>query len=296
MSWSVARRVTLTVGLMVIGSGGSLSAQHRAVTRGRSLAQDATISVRGDAGSVRVTGWDLDSIMLSGTFPVDAQVIFGGDRRAVKVGVWGFEGQGTPTEAHFEVFVPRGANVYVKTVSASIAATDVAGSFATAAGHIVVRGTADRVEAEALDGDMEIDVVSSWVRARTGGGALSLRGDIEDAAGATVDGRLSVEATGMYRGSFQTISGDTRFTGSLRPDGVYDFDSHSGIVELILDEASVKFDLGTVRGVIYNQLDSITPAEGSDERHLVWGESLAGGGRVVVRTFKGSIVLRDARD
>ena len=55
------------------------------------------------------------------------------------------------------------------------------------------------------------------------------------------------------RGRFKTVSGDLRFGGGLDPNGVFEFASHGGNIELSLSETiSADFLLSTHSGEIEN--------------------------------------------
>jgi hypothetical protein len=282
--------VSLAVALTSLVQPAWAQVQSVSIERGRRVAPDATISIRNHAGSVRVHGWDRDSVVLRGTFPGVNSVIFGGDRRAMKMGVWDWDPKRDDLEAHFDVFVPRHANILVKTVSSSIAARDVSGSFVTVAGHVTIEGDAQRIEVEGVDGDVTLDVNAEWVRARSGGGALTVKGTIADLGASTVDGRLAVQTAGTLLGHFESISGDVTFRGPLDPDGFYQFDSHTGTVDLEVPTDSITFDLATVAGSMRGDLPGLDQA--ADSNQQIISPDASNHGRVVVRTFKGTIVVR----
>jgi hypothetical protein len=147
-----------------------------------------------------------------------------------------------------------------------------------------------------MSGDVDLDVATPWVRARTGDGHLTLRGAPEDADVSTIGGRLEVMTNTVMRGQFATVSGGIRYVGSPAPNAIFDFSSHGGDVELAMPpSASGRFTLSSVVGRIENAFAqarpaSAPPAEGAPP-HAVTMSLGRGDARVTVRTYRGAIRL-----
>src|SRR6185503_4027454 len=104
--------------------------------------------------------------------------------------------------AHFVVYVPRHAQVYVKTASASITADSVSGVFYTVSGTIQVRGECSTIDVESMTGAVDINASASWLRARTSSGRLLIRGGVQDVDASTVDGTIDIATGSIFRGRF----------------------------------------------------------------------------------------------
>lgn len=264
------------------------------IERRMAVNPNASVKAFVPAGSVRLVGWDRDSLVIVGTLGRGAHFSFGGDRRGVKFDVSDDAPSQNSQPSHFDVYVPRASRVSVKCVSANIDASDVSGWFYTVRGHIQLRGHASEVEAEAMDGDIAMDVTAPWVRARTGSGTLRLGGRVQDAAASSVTGPVMISAVGLRRGNFGSVTGNVLFEAPLGEGGIFDFDDHSGTVELRLPPTTAgSFQLTTIEGTIDNNITSLRPASMGTGR----GQTLAfrigtGGAHVTVRTFKGAIRLR----
>lgn len=270
---------------------GPASAQ-RQVTRHMPINPEATIAIRNQAGSVQVIGWDRDSVKLRGTFAEDAEVLFGGSGRAAKVGVWEWSRGESGPASHFTVWVPLGSSVEIKTISSNVTVRGVPVTIGSADGHIRVTGDVDRVEAESINGNVEILVNGTWVRGRTGGGALTISGAVMDVGGNTVSGRLTATVSSTLRGNFTSVSGDIVFATSLEDGGLFEFDTHSGAVELRVPP-DIALDLATVTGVIDNGLTDQAPVAGPGNRGQTLVSAAPGAAaRVTVRTLRGAILLR----
>ena len=282
------------VALLVLASlaGGATDlAGQETVERGYPVAADMRLKLWLPAGSVRLRAWDLDSLHVRGV--VDGGSLFlGGARGAWKLMV---EGDGEVTApAELDIWLPRGAQVSVKTVTATIVASDVSGWFNSVSGDVILDGTTRRLEAETLDGDIAINGSSPWLSARTGSGTIKVEGLFRDVRASSVSGGISILNKLVDRGRFESVTGDIRYRGRFAPESAMEFDSHAGTVTLVLPEdTDARFRLITITGTIKNTFSADRPRprpEGvGEDLEFTAGDATAG---VVVRSFKGTIRLR----
>jgi hypothetical protein len=278
------------------GAGIPLAAQGR-VNEGRAVAADASIRIINPAGSVRVVGWDHDSLAVSGTVGETAGKFFlGGTDRSLKLGIDWPQEKKELSSSDFEVRVPQGSRVWVKTITAEIDVDGITGSIdvVTVSGRIRVAGQPADVNAESLDGGIEIAAESPSVRAKTASGPLVLRGLLRESEVSSVSGPLLVGMTGpVRRVRLSTLSGEIAFKGDLEPGGSLEAETHSGNVELRLPTTlGADFDINSYGGEIRNELTKrgTVPSPGKNgEWHFTLGN---GSARVMVRTFKGMVVLK----
>jgi len=264
------------------------------VDRGRRVPGDLRLKVWLQAGTVSLTGWDRDSLHVRGSVGQGAEFFMGGAGDAYKLVVDAAEG--LPV-SHLEIFLPRGSQVSVKSVAANVEARNVSGWFSSVAGDITLRGEARRLEAETLEGNLVVDAQAPWLRARTGGGALELIGRYQDVVAATVSGPMVIRNKMVSRGRFESVTGDISYSGAFDDDAQVEFDSHEGDITISIPSGgALALTAQTVSGEIANQLtgsESTNDVEGpGSQLELVMGEP---GNRVVVRTFRGTIVLRPMR-
>ncbi|MFL5615288.1 MAG: hypothetical protein ACJ796_16595 [Gemmatimonadaceae bacterium] len=262
----------------------------------RAIAVDSTAPVKiyHPAGTLRIVGWDRDSLVLRGRLPRDVRLFFGGSARGVKFGVEDLVDKSESTPVDLVVQVPRHARLSVKTASADVRATDVSGWFYSATGTIAISGNATSVDAETMSGNLSLDVTTPWVRAKTGDGHLLLRGRPQDADASTIGGTLDVASSATVRGRFASVTGDIRYAGAPPQGSILEFSNHEGAVDFLLPrDAAGVFDLWTVSGAIENGFTGVRPAASAARRgdplRLSFGRD---GGHVIVRTFKGPIRLR----
>jgi hypothetical protein len=189
------------------------------------------------------------------------------------------------------VYVPRRATVSVRASSADITATDVGGSFVSGSGTIRVAGEAGSVDAEAINGNLDLDVTTPWIRAHTGQGRLLVRGSPQDVDASTIGGTLEIAASSILRGRFSSVTGDIRYAATPAPSALFDFSDHGGAVDFLLPRtASARLDLSSITGGIENGFLQVRPASSGPHNLRI---TLGGGdAQITVRTFKGTIRLR----
>ena len=247
-------------------------------------------------GTIRVIGWDRDSIAVTGTEGKGARFFSGGQRSGMKLGVDVNPELREAQPSDLEVRVPAGARVWVKGGSTEVEVTGMTGGLdvSVVGGRIRVSGSPRELSAECMDGDIQIDGSPRWLRAKTAGGSITLRGSSDDLGFSTVSGTIVVTGDRFVRGRVESVTGDILFSGDVDRLGALDFDSHSGTVELALPlKVAATVDITTIAGRIENGLTSHRPVPGRDAR----GQELhfstqSTGANISVRSFKGAVVLK----
>lgn len=264
----------------------------------RRIAVDPDVSLRihNMAGSVRIEGWDRDTVAVTGSLAGSPTTRFfmGGNRRAAKMGVEGPLELDQPP-AHLYLRVPARAKVWVKTATATIVFTGLRGGvdgFSTS-GTIRFEGEPDQLNLETMDGNIEVNAGGTWIRAKTASGAITIRGPGEDVGAATVSGSVSMLSAGMRRARIESVTGDLEFSGWLTRDGDLTIETHSGMIDILLPrDIKADFDLSSYHGTIRNEFGP--PASGSGRAGIEQSFSTGdgGGADISVRSFKGNILLR----
>lgn len=282
--------------VMLLVAGAPLAAQER-VDRRFAIAPDASIRVQNLVGSVRVTGWDRDTVAVTGFVAKGGGRFYaGGAGRGAKLGIEE-PAEGTQIPAsHLEAMVPRRSRVWVKTASADIRVTDVLGGLDlySVTGAVRVGGEAGEVYAESMDGNVDITASSRWVRAKTATGSVTLHVTGADVTATTVSGNIVAIGDRFERGRLESVTGDIRFEGDFDRGGAFTFESHGGTIELrVPNTVAANFEVSTVNGQITNELGraQIRTARDGTGRALSL-ETGPGGAEVTVRSFKGNVVLR----
>jgi hypothetical protein len=258
---------------------------------------DGHVRVQLLAGSVRVVGWERDSIAVRGVIVETGGETFQlhRDKTGVKVGLWDATAVKVPP-SQLELFVPARSNVAIKTATATVTVTGITGGVdvGSSTGAIEVSGTPREVIAESLTGAVTTDVRCRVARVRTATGLVTMRGVVTDASVVTVGGHVVVEAGSIERGRFESVDGDLRFRADVGRLASLEFINHAGAVELQLPQnAGAEVSVSTFEGRIDSAL-GVTPrrlmtkGRGTEETFTLAG----GGAYITIRSFKGAVILR----
>ena len=271
------------------------------VERRAAIDPDASIRFGGAISSLRIIGWDRDSLVITGSMPkgwrFDGGVASGvtGRGRGAK---FFFEAPGGayPTGATLEIRVPTRARVWAKSGSADIEVSGVTGGLDLniVGGSVTVTSAPRELNIESMDGSVRVTAGAAWLRVKTATGDIDVRGGSEDAGLSTVSGTVRVGDGRYERGKFETVTGDVIFGGDVGFKSSLDLTTHSGRIELRLPpKPNIELDAATVTGTIENGVTSGRPIPGREGRGMELGFSSGPGDtRVVVRTFKGNVALK----
>ncbi len=282
----------LLLGLIWPAAGSAQSPAHR----GRAIAPDAAVRIFNLAGTVRVTGWDRDSIDVSAVVPKGGgRLMFGGGSMGVKLAIDPPGAEINYPGSLIEVRVSKRARVWIKTESAEILVNGLtlSADVSSVSGRVVVTGAIEQLSAESMDGGIDVQVNAGVVRLKSAGGAIALRGTATDATLSTVSGAATMVVAGAERARMETVSGHLTFDATLRPGGNYTLESHSGDIDIRLPaDFNGALQLTSLEGKVANRLTNSRVDKTNQGR----GESLATSGgkataELVARTFKGGIAL-----
>ena len=199
-------------------------------------------------------------------------------------------------DARYDVAVPYGTRVVMRSTSGDLSATEVRGEVEahTTSGDLRIEGANGRVLFESISGEVRGRRLAGPVRGQSISGSVSLEqvgGDVEVE---TVSGEITVN---QARGSFvrlETTSGELEFAGPLDRAGRYEFTSHSGGITLGLPaDAGARVSVETFSGELDTAFPlTLGPSEGGG-RPRSFEFTLGGGGaRVTAQSFSGDINLR----
>ncbi|MFN8580016.1 MAG: DUF4097 family beta strand repeat-containing protein [Gemmatimonadaceae bacterium] len=267
----------------------------------RAAAPDISIRVQGSFAALRVTGWSTDSVVVTGTLPKGYRVEggFGGAEGAPSKGgklfVEGPTSMG-PSGGSLDVRLPAGARLWAKAANATIEVTGMTGGLDlnVVGGSVRVTGTPSELSVESMDGNVTVNGSPSWVRLKTAAGDIEMRGTSGDAAFTTVSGNIRVRGGTLDRARFESVTGGIEFSGDVVKGATVTFDTHSGAVDLMLPaNVNAALDAASVAGGIENQLSKRQAEPGADGRGAALVTSYgAGGARIAIRTYRGSVRIR----
>src|SRR6185437_3513935 len=242
---------------------GAQSAADWPILAARRVVGASTFKIFNSRGSVRVVGWDHDSVLVRGRVGRPGSFSAGGDTLGLKISV-DDPLHGSPPPTSLVIFLPRRARATIKAVNADVDVSGVGGWIYTITGSTRVSGSI---------GAMEIE---------------SMRGSPEDADVSTITGSLDIAASGVVRGQFGSVSGAVHFRGPVASGGIYEFSNHSGETILSLaPDASAVLALSNVSGRIESDFAATRPASHTAQSlRVTLGH---GDAQIIVRSFKGPI-------
>lgn len=276
----------------------STAIAQKKVDRRLPLGMEGALRVLNMVGSVTVHGWNKDTVVVRGTLGAGDSFYMGGGYTGAKMFVESANDR-DPKPTRLELWVPARVRLWIKTATANIDVSDVVGGLDlyVVSGTIDVTGSPRELNAEAIDGDIHITGSPPWVRAKSASGAITFQGGSSDAAFSTVSGAVKVDGGSFERTKIETVTGNISFAGRFDRSGAFDFDSHSGNVDIVVPaKTDATFSVVTIAGTINNQLSRKSPVAGRFGRGAeLTTEESGGGAKVSVRTFKGPVTLRRAK-
>jgi len=264
----------------------------------RAVTRDVYVRVNGAFGSLRVTGWDKDTIVLTGSLPKTSRLdgSVGGPGTAPVAGVKFYIEAPASTNATgtLELFVPFGATVWAKSGSATMDVTGITGGLDLniVGGAITVNGNPRELNIESMDGAVTVTGSPTWMRAKTATGDVTIRGSCTDLGITTVSGTVNIRDGMFERSRVESVTGGISFGGTVGRAGSVLLDSHSGAIDLVIGKSSLDIEATTITGSITNNVTTRRPTPGREGR----GEELTlslgtGDARATLRSFKGNIRL-----
>jgi hypothetical protein len=301
---TLAALLSVSTAAVASGQKGGTDAKGTArvgLDRRAAIASDASIRISGAFSSLRIVGWDRDSLVITGTMPQGWRFDGG-----VATGVLG-HGRGAkffveaptdvfPTGAALEIRVPTRARVWAKSGSADIEVSGVSGGLDLniVGGSVTVTSAPRELNIESMDGAVRVMAGAAWLRVKTATGDIDVRGGSEDVGLSTVSGMVRIGPGRYERGKFETVTGDVVYQGDVGYKGSIDLTTHSGRIDLRLPlRPDVEMDAATVTGTIENSVTSSRPIPGREGRGMELGFSSGSGDtRLLVRSFKGNLTLK----
>jgi hypothetical protein len=266
---------------------GAQSAADGPILAARRVVATSTFKIFNSRGSVRVVGWDHDSVLVRGRVGRPGSFSAGGDTLGLKISV-DDPLRGAPPPTSLVIFLPRRARATIKAVNADVDVSGVGGWIYTITGSTHVSGSISAMEIESMRGTVEVNSRTPWLRVRGGDGSVVIRGSPEDADVSTITGPLEISASGVVRGQFGSVSGAVHFRGPVASGGIYEFSNHSGETVLSLaPDVSAVLALSNVSGRIESDFAATRPASHTAQSlRVTLGH---GDAQIIVRSFKGPI-------
>ena len=289
-------RILSLAGVAVFTAATQAGAQQKVDVR-RAVTRDVYVRLNGAFSSLKVTGWQKDSLVMTGVLPRESRFEPAMGSGTGPVTGLKFYIEGAPNAAvsgSLELFVPAGATVWAKSGSATIDVTGITGGLDLniVGGSISVAGNPRELNIESMDGGVTVNGAPTWMRAKTATGDVTIRGSCTDLGITTVSGMITIRDGSFERSRVESVTGNVTFGAGVARAGTLLIDTHSGTIDLQIGKASLDIDATTITGSITNSVTTRRPTPGRDGR----GEELAlslgtGEARATLRSFKGNIRL-----
>ena len=264
------------------------SARADTVEQQFEVGDSPSLSVVNVSGEVTITAGDTSVIKIRAgkhgsrrrMASTDVQITREGDRvtaetRAGQRGTWNL-GRNV-SRVDYDIIVPRGCRVFVKTVSADVRTS----------------GTGAPVEIETVSGDVNVDDAAGESKLTTISGDVRIRRLIGSLMARTTSGDLTVDDSQLRRFHLNSVSGDFRLDTPLTANEHYYAKTVSGDLLLSVPEnTGAIVQLKTVSGDVQTDL----PAEIIKSGRRNWQGRINGGGaNVEMQSVSGDLHIALSR-
>lgn len=285
------------------------AAQHTATQADTTVAMDpgATLDVRLDDGTIRVTGWDREEMRATAESIERVRLAIERTEGSIRLRPLGFDDEVDDPDVDLEIRIPRSAGLRIHGPDVEVRVRDVDGRIEAESqdGDVFVDGGRGErlVSARSGDGDLELRELRGRVEAFTLDGDVRLDGVEGDVEVESVDGDLVLRNVRSSHVVARTTDGDAEFEGELRPGGRYRITTHDGDVRFLMaGDAGARLEVTVYEGDLVTDLPvrlesglRRVTGEGADapgvRRYTI---TVGGGGATVsLESFDGTIrVLR----
>ena len=248
-------------------------------------------------GDIVVTGWDRREARVKAT--VDrGQLEYDLSSSRLVIEHRGGRGssRGRSSELRYELSVPRGVRLLLRSTSGDITIRAAGGEVeaSSSSGDITIED-AGRVEVSSISGDVVVRAVKGTLEANAVTGtveASDVEGDIR--LGST-SGDLLVRNARGRNVELSTTSGDVSYAGTVDADGRYEFQSHSGTIDVAIPPGTnARFSVETYSGEIDSDFPiTLQPGDRTRNRPRRFEFSVGTGGpRIIAESFSGDVEIR----
>jgi DUF4097 and DUF4098 domain-containing protein YvlB len=255
------------------------------------LSANGTVDLSLVSGEIRVTSWDRNEVRVHAA---SERGILRFDASPSRVTVGVRSNSGRLGDTRYEVTIPRSARVVAKGVSGDVSTrggSDVEAH--SVSGDVEVVDASGRVTIGSVSGGASAQRVGAGVKASTVSGDLTLSSITGDVDANTVSGDITLDGVTSSFVRTNSTSGDVEFSGTLDPKGRYEFESHSGDIEIAVSGGGATLDVQTFSGEVNSDFPmTLQPGSRSGNRGRGMQFTIGGGGaRISAQTFSGDITI-----
>jgi DUF4097 and DUF4098 domain-containing protein YvlB len=255
------------------------------------LSGNGTVDLSLVSGEIVVTSWDRNEVRVHAT---SERGILRFDASPSRVTLGVRSDRGRLGDTRYEVTIPRSVRLVAQGVSGDVSTrggSDVEAH--SVSGSVEVVDATGKVTIESVSGDASAQRVGAGVKASTVSGELTLSDVTGDVDANTVSGDIILDGVKSSFVRTNTTSGEIQFAGTLDPKGRYEFNSHSGDIEIAVPGGGATLDVHTFSGDVESDFPmTLQPGARSGERGKGMQFTIGGGGaRISAQTFSGDITI-----
>lgn len=256
------------------------------------LAVNGTVQLSLVSGDIIVTSWARNEVKIHATSE-HGMLQFDASPSRVQLRV---ESQHDEMgDTRYEVTIPAGARLSAGSVSGDVRSqggSDV--ELHSVSGDVTAENVSGHADVESVSGGVTITRVGHGAKVSSVSGDVQLRDITGDLSTQTVSGEIQLDGVKSSYVHTQTVSGDTRFRGSLAAQGRYEFRSHSGDVELTVPPAGANVNVQTFSGDVESAYAmTLRPGTSEGQRNMQFTIN-GGGAQVSITTFSGDVTINRA--
>jgi len=205
--------------------------------------------------------------------------------------------QSKDVSVYYDLFIPDKAKIRVKSLSGRVEAWEIGGflDIETASGRIDIVRAKNGVKCKTINGDIYLEEITGDIVLKSTSGKITTEGVNGSVEANTVSGDLDInEVSSAEEINMESIKGNMEIQGELTPGGIYEFNTISGRIRLILPFTS-DFELrtNTINGDIQcdfelDILDEIT-------RNKIQGVAGKGSSSLKISSFSGDIIINKGK-
>ncbi len=260
------------------------------------FSRSGTVSLNLPSGEVIVRGWDKDQVKVHATSD-DGDIRFNSSSSRISLEMT----FGRSREGHFEVTMPYGAHLSVRTMSADGDIRDTRGDVevSSQSGDLRLENIG-RLDLSTLSGDVEVQGVGGDAAVHTISGDFHVQDVKGDVDVETVSGGIEVRGANSKFVRLHSVSGDLTYEGTIDPTGRYELTTHSGEIGISMpSNASAQIGVSTWSGSIDSDFPiTLKPGEhgfGSASTKKFTFEIGGGAARVSLESFSGDITIKNRK-
>ncbi len=256
--------------------------------------RNGAVDLSNMSGDIVVRAWDRDEVRVN-AFSEHGALRFDvtSSRLTLDVRPRG----GEMGDTRYELAVPVGTRVVMRSVSGDLSATGLRGEVEahTTSGDVEIIDIGARVTAESVSGEVEARGITGNLRVSSVSGDLTLERVAGDVEAEAVSGGVTLADVQSKYVRAKTTSGEVEFRGTIDADGRYELGSHSGNVRLTLPaDVDATVSVETFSG----EIDSAFPVTIGGDGNTRLGSQKRfsftignGGARITATSFSGNIEI-----